>query len=54
MLKAVIVAGGFSEIASKRGIKIRRETSEHEKKFKVKLDTPVEPGDTIIVPESFF
>jgi len=54
VLKAVIVAGGFSEIASKRGIKIRREISDEEKKFKVKLDTPVEPGDTIIVPESFF
>jgi polysaccharide export outer membrane protein len=54
VLKAVIIAGGFTEIASKRGIKIRRKISEEEKKIRVKLDTPVAPGDMIIVSESFF
>ncbi len=54
VLKAVIIAGGFTEIASKRRIKIRREDTEGEKKIKVKLDTLVEPEDTVIVPESFF
>jgi polysaccharide export outer membrane protein len=53
--KAVITAGGFTDIASKRRIKIQRKESEgEEKKIPAKLGTPVEPGDTVIVPESFF
>ncbi len=54
VLKAVIIAGGFTEIASKRRIKIRRKDSDNEKKIRAGLDAPVEPGDTVIVPESFF
>lgn len=54
VLKAVIVAGGFTEIASKRRIKIQRKCAEGEKKIRAKLDTLVEPSDTVIVPESFF
>lgn len=54
VLKAVIIAGGFTEFGSKRRIKIRRKDSKGEKKIRAKLDTPVEPGDTVIVPESFF
>jgi len=55
VLKAVITAGGFTEIASKRRIKIQRKDTEgEEEKLKAKLDMVVEPGDTITVPESFF
>lgn len=54
VLKAVIVAGGFTEIASKRRIKIRRKCAEGEEKIRAKLDSLVEPDDTVIVPESFF
>jgi polysaccharide export outer membrane protein len=54
VLKAVIISGGFTDIASKRRIKIRREDPEGDEKIRAKLDTPVEPGDTVIVPESFF
>jgi polysaccharide export outer membrane protein len=54
VLKAVILAGGFTEIASKRRIKVRRKIDEVEEKIRVKLDALVEPGDTITVPESFF
>lgn len=54
VLKAVIIAGGFTEIGSKRRIKIRRKDSEGEKKIRARLDTSVEPGDTVIVPESLF
>ena len=54
VLKAVIIAGGFTNIASQRRIKIRREDPEGENKIRAKLDTPVEPRDTVIVPESFF
>ncbi len=54
VLKAVILAGGFTEKASKRRIKIRRKEGEKTIKVRVKLDDPVSPQDTIIVPESFF
>jgi polysaccharide export outer membrane protein len=54
ILKAVILAGGFTEKASKRRIKIRREKGGETIKVRVKLDDPVLPQDTIIVPESFF
>ena len=54
ILKAVILAGGFTEKASKRRIKIRRKEGGKTIKVRVKLDDPVLPQDTIIVPESFF
>ncbi len=54
VLKAVILAGGFTQKASKRRIKIRRKEGEKTVKVRVKLDDPVLPQDTIIVPESFF
>ncbi len=54
VLKAVIIAGGFTEVASKRRIKIQRRDGDREKKIRAKLDTPVEPGDTVTVPETFF
>jgi len=54
VLKAVIIAGGFTEKASKRRIKIRREEGGKTIKVRVKLDDPVLSQDTIIVPESFF
>jgi polysaccharide export outer membrane protein len=54
VLKAVILAGGFTGKASKRRIKIRRKEGDKTIKVRVKLDDPVLPQDTIIVPESFF
>ncbi len=54
VLKAVILAGGFTEKASRRRIKIRRKEGEKTIKVRVKLDDPVLSQDTIIVPESFF
>ena len=54
VLKAIIMAGGFTDKASKRRIKIRRKEGEKTVKVRVKLDDPVLPQDTIIVPESFF
>lgn len=54
VLKAVILAGGFTDKASKRRIKIRRKEGDKTVKVRVKLDDPVLPEDTIIVPESFF
>jgi polysaccharide export outer membrane protein len=54
VLKAAILAGGFTDKASKRRIKIRRKEGEKTVNIRVKLDDPVLPEDTVIVPESFF
>jgi protein involved in polysaccharide export with SLBB domain len=52
--KAVSVAEGFTERASKEKIFIIRDKDKNAKPVKVELDTPVLPGDTITVEESFF
>jgi polysaccharide biosynthesis/export protein len=55
VIKAITMAGGFTELASERRIKIIRKTGEQEKVLeKVPLHTPVLPDDVIVVPESFF
>ena len=53
--KAIILAGGFTERASKKKITIRRETEDGIKQMKrSKLTMLLEPGDIITVGESFF
>ncbi len=52
--KAVTLAGGFKERASKDKIYIIRDKERSTKPVKVDLDTPVHPGDIITVEESFF
>ena len=53
--KAIILAGGFSERASKKKITIRRETDEGMEEMKrAKLSAQLEPGDIITIGESFF
>lgn len=52
--KAVSLAGGFKERASKDKIFVVRDKEKGTKPVKVDLDTPVYPGDTITVEESFF
>jgi polysaccharide biosynthesis/export protein VpsN len=52
--KAISVAGGFKERASKEKIFIIREGSPDKKPAKVNLDDKVRPGDIITVEESFF
>ena len=54
VLMAVTTVGGFSDKASQRGIYIVREIAGVKKKVKVNLDDHVKPGDTIVVPESWF
>src|SRR3990167_5068845 len=50
--KAVSVAGGFTERASKEKIFVIRDKDKNPKPVKVELDTPVLPGDIITVEES--
>jgi polysaccharide biosynthesis/export protein VpsN len=52
--KAVTVAGGFTDRASLRNIFLIKEGSKQDNKVKVDLDSPVAPGDTVIVEESLF
>ncbi len=54
VLKAIILAGGFTDKAAKKGIKITREEGAGKASIKADLDTEVRSQDIIIVPESFF
>lgn len=54
VLKAVTLAGGFSDKAAKGRIKIKRKSGKEEETVSVKLDDTVLPDDVIVVPESFF
>ncbi|MFC1681343.1 SLBB domain-containing protein [Pseudomonadota bacterium] len=53
--KAIILAGGFTERASKKKITIRRETEDVIEEMKrSKLSAQLQPGDIITIGESFF
>jgi polysaccharide biosynthesis/export protein VpsN len=52
--KAATIAGGFTDRASLRNIFLIKENTTQDQKVKVGLDSPVSPGDTIIVQESIF
>jgi polysaccharide biosynthesis/export protein len=54
VLMAVTTAEGFSDKASSRATYIIREQSGAKQKVKVGLDDPIQAGDTIVVPESWF
>jgi len=54
VLMAVTTAEGFSDKASSRRTYIIREQSGVKQKIKVGTDDPIQPGDTIVVPESWF
>jgi len=54
VLMAVTTAGGFTDKASSGRIYIIREEGGVKNKIKVKLDDSIAPGDTIVVPESWF
>jgi polysaccharide export outer membrane protein len=55
VLKAITMAGGFTDKASQGRVKIIRKVNGKEELLeRVKLDTLVLPDDVIVVPESFF
>lgn len=55
VVKAITMAGGFTEKASAGRIKIIRKVDGNEKVLKgVEVNDPVLPDDVIVVPESFF
>ena len=52
--KAVSIAGGFKERASMSKIFVMRENDRTNTPAKVDLNSPIGPGDTVTVEESFF
>lgn len=55
IIKAITLAGGFTDKASTGRVKIIRKIHGKERILgKVKMDEPVLPDDVIVVPESFF
>jgi polysaccharide export outer membrane protein len=55
VLKAISMAGGFTQIASKNKIRIVRIVDGKEQTLeKVSLQEKVKPGDVVVVPESYF
>jgi len=55
VIKAITMAGGFTELASQRRTQIIRQVDGKESVLqKVPLHTLVKPNDVIVVPESFF
>jgi polysaccharide export outer membrane protein len=55
VVKAITMAGGFSDKAATGRVKIIRKVNDEEMVFnKVNMDAPVKPDDVIVVPESFF
>lgn len=52
--RAVSIAGGFRERASQSKIFVVRENDRTNTPVKVDLNSPVGPGDTVTVEESFF
>src|SRR5487761_1995867 len=54
VLKAVSLAGGFKDRASKRNMYVVRDGTPNEDRKRVNMDSPIYPGDILTVEESFF
>lgn len=52
--RAVTLAGGFTERASKTKITVIRDNDPQKKAMPIQLDDLVSPGDTITIEQSFF
>lgn len=52
--KAITMAGGFTEKASQGSTKVLRIVNGQEERFEMTLDSLVDPGDIIVVPQRFF
>jgi polysaccharide export outer membrane protein len=51
---AVAMAGGYSDRANKRTVRVSRKKNGELYEGKIAVIEPVRPGDTIYVPESLF
>jgi polysaccharide export outer membrane protein len=53
-MQAVVIAGGFTERASKRKVYVTRENDPAATSNKVNLNEKINAGDTVTVKETFF
>lgn len=55
VIKAITMAGGFTNLAAKSKVKVYREINGKKNVAeRVSMDMPIRPDDVIVVPESFF
>ena len=54
LLHAISSAGGFTEKAARSKVRVVREVEGKKIELKFGLDQAIEPGDTVVVPESFW
>jgi polysaccharide export outer membrane protein len=54
VLQGISKGEGLTPKAAKKRVTIVREVGGKKVEIKATMDTPVLPGDTIVVPESFF
>ena len=52
--KAISLAGGFNELASKKNINIIHDDDPNAEPSTIELNEFIQPGDIIIIEESFF
>lgn len=52
--QAIALAGGFTDVASKGSVRVARMVGGKNKEIKLKLDQPLQPGDTVIVKKRWF
>jgi len=52
--KAIALAGGLTERASKKKIYLTRANDKEQKEIKVTMDVKIQSGDVILIKESFF
>jgi polysaccharide export outer membrane protein len=54
LLHAISTAGGFTEKAHRKKVRVVREVNGKKVELNLSLDQYIEPGDTVVVPESFW
>lgn len=54
LLHAISTAGGFTEKAQRKKVKVVREVEGQKAELSLSLSQPIAPGDTVVVPESFW
>ena len=54
LAKAISLAGGMTDRASRRKMFLTREIDGEKKRYRVELSQTVEPGDIISIQEGFF
>ena len=51
--QALVLAGGVTEYGSLRRLRVLRVVNDEQKRYSMDLDGPIQPGDSIVVPEAF-